>query len=300
LAPARAPPSRASEIGDVQPAVRAAAQRALAALAPAEAAALRAEFLRRSPDDPVVVWLAAQMVLEREPSLASAAAVVAAVAQELRALIVDAPPLPAAPLGRKPAAPERTATPPLSERALPREELQTSSASAKVDPHRASEELEPALAMEHPSEAAGLFLLVRPLILLGLPQWLDAHPREALGAFAWALFAAVMGRVPVPATDPVWRVLPEADASAEALTAWRVGLDRWLWRRTRVRLADVVRRPGWITFAEGTTLVRFRLAGADIRLRRHALDVDPGWVPWLGHAIRFAYDDHPLVGMGRA
>ena len=31
--------------------------------------------------------------------------------------------------------------------------------------------------MEHPSEAAGLFLLVRPLILLGLPQWLEAHPR---------------------------------------------------------------------------------------------------------------------------
>jgi hypothetical protein len=143
-------------------------------------------------------------------------------------------------------------------------------------------------------------LLVRPLINLGLPQWLDAHPREALGAFGWALFAAIMTRMPVPASDPVWGVLPEDDGSAEALTGWRVGLDRWLRRRTRVRLAHVVRRPGWFTFSEGATLVRFPLASADIRLRRHALDVDPGWVPWLGHTIHFAYDDHPLVGMERA
>jgi hypothetical protein len=298
LVAARAPPQRRVEISAVEPAARAAAKRVLATLGPAEAAALRTEFLRRSPDDPVVLWLAAQVVLDREPVLASAATVVIAVAHELRAMIVQAPPELVAEPRRKPVAAAETATPSSPARALSREQLATT-AAAKAPPQRPAVEPSASIAMEHPSEGAGLFLLVRPLILLGLPQWLDAHPREALGAFGWAIFAAILARTPVVATDPVWRVLPEAEASADALTAWRVGLDRWLRRRARVRLADVVRRPGWFTFADGATLVRFRLASADIRVRRLALDVDPGWVPWLGHAIRFAYDDHPLVGVER-
>jgi hypothetical protein len=37
--------------------------------------------------------------------------------------------------------------------------------------------------------------------------------------------------------------------------------------------------------------VRFRLDQADIALRRRALDVDPGWVDWLGLEVTYAYRD---------
>jgi len=36
-------------------------------------------------------------------------------------------------------------------------------------------------------------------------------------------------------------------------------------------------------------LLLFPPAAADIRLRRHALDVDPGWTDWLGLAVRYLY-----------
>jgi hypothetical protein len=37
--------------------------------------------------------------------------------------------------------------------------------------------------------------------------------------------------------------------------------------------------------------VDFRLSQADVRIRRVALDVDPGWVPWLGRVVQFSYLD---------
>ncbi len=77
------------------------------------------------------------------------------------------------------------------------------------------------------------------------------------------------------------------------LTAWRVGLDRWLRRTAGLRLTDVVRRPGWLIDTGEHLSVRFRTDDADIRLRRRALDIDPGWVPWLGRVVRYHYRDEP-------
>ncbi len=39
----------------------------------------------------------------------------------------------------------------------------------------------------------------------------------------------------------------------------------------------------------------FALSDLDVRVRRSALDVDPGWVPWLEKRVRFAFgeDDGP-------
>jgi hypothetical protein len=140
-----------------------------------------------------------------------------------------------------------------------------------------------------------VFLLVRPLAQMGLPDWLDRRPALAAGGFGRLLLHAVAERMRVPADDPLFAALgaePMGDSSVP-LTAWRVGLDRWLRRVARVRLADVVRRRGWIAAATEGVSVRFRLSTADLRLRRRALDVDPGWVPWLGLAVRYHYRDEP-------
>lgn len=288
-------PAAVGGIHAIQSEAVALARRLLAALAPAEITALWRELVKREANDPVAVWLAAQIVLESAPPLAATPRLAIAVAEALRSAVVASWPVDTT-SSRRQAPPSRIISPPHAEPVAPRHRAAVPEPLHPDSQHDV--EPAPAARLERRSEAAGLLLLPRPLIMLGLPQWLDDHPREALGGFAWELLAAVASRMRVPADDPVWRVLPEAEAQADAglLTAWRIGLDRWLRRCTRIGLAALVRRPGWLILQEGATLVRFRLADADIRLRRHAIDVDPGWVPWLGHAIRFAYDDHPIIG----
>jgi hypothetical protein len=49
------------------------------------------------------------------------------------------------------------------------------------------------------------------------------------------------------------------------------------------RRAEIVADPGWIE-------VRLDTAELDIDVRRAGLDLDPGWLPWLGVVVRFVYD----------
>lgn len=50
-----------------------------------------------------------------------------------------------------------------------------------------------------------------------------------------------------------------------------------------LRPAEVVADPGWIE-------VRFRMRDVSTELRRVGLDLDPGYVPWLGVVMRFVYE----------
>jgi hypothetical protein len=149
-------------------------------------------------------------------------------------------------------------------------------------------------SVEWRSRAAGVLLLVRPLARMGLPAWLDRHPELAATGFARALLCHVAQRQRFEAEDALFLALGEtAPQPPAALDAWRIGLDRWLRRRTRRRLADIVPRDGWLRLTEDSLVARFRADAADLHLRRLALDVDPGWVPWLGLAIRYHFRDAP-------
>jgi hypothetical protein len=159
----------------------------------------------------------------------------------------------------------------------------------------------PAIAVERVSQVAGLFLVVPALSRLGLSGWLDRHPALAYEGFAHRLLATIAARMGAGPQDPVLRALmPDDTAGAEIATrdppelnAWRIGLDRWLRRKARIGLAETVRRRGWIVADAERISVRFRLDDADIRLRRRALDIDPGWVPWLGLTVHYVYRDEP-------
>jgi len=48
------------------------------------------------------------------------------------------------------------------------------------------------------------------------------------------------------------------------------------------RRAEVVADPGWFD-------IRFSLASVSIEIRRAGLDLDPGYVPWLGVILKFSY-----------
>lgn len=53
---------------------------------------------------------------------------------------------------------------------------------------------------------------------------------------------------------------------------------RWLWERH----ATIERSPGWIEAG-------FSIDTVDLRIRRAGLDLDPGFVHWLGSVVRFRY-----------
>ncbi|MGF6743929.1 hypothetical protein [Paraburkholderia atlantica] len=146
---------------------------------------------------------------------------------------------------------------------------------------------------EQSSAAAGVWLLVRPLECIGFGAWLDARPALAAAGFGPALLRHIAARMRTPADDPLFALLPPPadDFSPEWITAWRIGLDRWLRRRVRRTLAHVVLRRGWLSAHPSGVSVRFRLAQAEIALRLRALDVDPGWVGWLGRHIVYHYRD---------
>lgn len=106
---------------------------------------------------------------------------------------------------------------------------------------------------------------------------------------------ALAGPLPGSPTDAAADALagPPTDAEDAALTAlaerveaWlrlqlRLGAGddlNWLWRRQ----ATIVAEPGWI---EAT----FALDDVDTRVRLAGLDLDPGFLWWLGAVVRFRY-----------
>jgi hypothetical protein len=56
-------------------------------------------------------------------------------------------------------------------------------------------------------------------------------------------------------------------------------------------LAELVRRPGRVAATRTHVDLVFDVRRADVRIRKAGLDLDPGWVPWLGRVLSFHYAD---------
>jgi len=56
------------------------------------------------------------------------------------------------------------------------------------------------------------------------------------------------------------------------------------------RLAALLIRRGRLEVGPGRADLHLPADAIDIAVRRAGLDIDPGWVPWLGRVIRFHYD----------
>ncbi|WP_437607995.1 hypothetical protein WMF20_45145 [Sorangium sp. So ce834] len=172
-----------------------------------------------------------------------------------------------------------------------------------------------------PTAAGGLLLVIRPLMRLGMADWLHDHPAavrgglpvrlmEHLGAWcgvspedpALAVFDPPAELLPdVVAAPPeawrdvlgeaAWRALSRRPAGAPA--TWRLAVSLWLRRFAGLPLGRVVRRPGRVVATRTHVDVLFPLTAADVRVRAAALDVNPGWVPWLGRIVQFHYLEEP-------
>lgn len=109
-----------------------------------------------------------------------------------------------------------------------------------------------------------------------LALWRDELPESLRGC----LGDAPIRREPwlTPTSD--WPVLCQS---------WLIAMRRWCRRYANVGLHSLVCRPGHIVATRTHIDVLFDYNQADIRLRKAGLDIDPGWLAWLGRVVSFHY-----------
>ena len=142
--------------------------------------------------------------------------------------------------------------------------------------------------------------------LFWLPQ-LDADALcDASGAADEAALPlrlrAIAQALGVPDDDPAMRAFcggaelddrasPALRARAEARVAdWSDWLDEAAPDLPAPRLAGVCQRPGRLRFEAGWIEVHLPLDSVQTPIRRLGLDLDPGWLSWLGCVLRICYD----------
>jgi hypothetical protein len=79
---------------------------------------------------------------------------------------------------------------------------------------------------------------------------------------------------------------------ASDMGCWLLALRRWCRLNARMNMRAVVQRPGRLVTTRTHLNVHFEVSGVDVRIRRTMLDLDPGWVPWLGRVVLFHYGSH--------
>ena len=168
-----------------------------------------------------------------------------------------------------------------------------------------------------PTRAGGLLLLINLLDHLGFAEWQSRHPEAPLCGLilskalqrldvspddpAWGLAASL----PCPSTPwvchwqipPVWgddRIGVSCDAAkahtAEAMASlWLTACRRYLRRVVHIGLFSCVCRTAQLRWSATHLDTFFDLRATDLRVRRSALDLDPGWLPWLGRVVSFHY-----------
>jgi hypothetical protein len=170
-----------------------------------------------------------------------------------------------------------------------------------------------------PTRYGGLYFVLRPLARLGLDAFVAAHPELDeldFGVRVLARIADAQGitaedpirialelaqvespiRVPVPPafadlwTERVPAPVPEGlDPLRDLIDAWHAAVSAWLDRHAQLDLTTVVVRDAAVLCSRTHLDVVFDMESSDVRLRKAALDIDPGFVPWLGRVVQFHY-----------
>ena len=172
---------------------------------------------------------------------------------------------------------------------------------------QAQEPLRPA---QGTTDHGGLFFLL-PLVessgalelFLGEPSFAEISLPEVLHRLALQLyplsphdpaalgFAGLMPQQVIPSdldcelSEPQISILEAATTLVIASLAER--LPQWnrpsVLQRVVERYAVIVADPGWFE-------IHFRLIDVSVDMRRAALDLDPGFIPWLGVVIKYVYE----------
>ncbi|MFT3870701.1 MAG: hypothetical protein QM715_19800 [Nibricoccus sp.] len=152
-------------------------------------------------------------------------------------------------------------------------------------------ETEPPISLERLfTRAGGLFFLISLLDHAGLPDFLTTLPEPARAEFPWQILRLALRHARVDAADPLTVVFDELPSTDQPLGRWLLAVNRRALRLTGMNLRAIVRRPARITLTPTHVDVFFRPAEAEVRLRRAGLDLDPGWIPWLGRAVAYHFN----------
>jgi hypothetical protein len=147
------------------------------------------------------------------------------------------------------------------------------------------------------SSCTGFFGVVPLLNQLGLLQRCDRLPLD-FPAHLLSYIAITFG---IPDRDPIHQLLTSQDLNAlfkgvtpmtevtSDITAWVAAMRSWCRRYVGMTIAELVNRSGTFTLTPTHLDIFFQHDQADIRIRRSGLDLDPGWVPWLGRVVLFHY-----------
>ncbi|HIV69421.1 MAG TPA: hypothetical protein H9903_00675 [Candidatus Aquabacterium excrementipullorum] len=168
-------------------------------------------------------------------------------------------------------------------------------------------ELPPAPALPdsefwQPTQWAGALFWLRALEAPGLlEELMGPTPGEGVDARGHAL-AALATALGVPAQDAALRafvggVLPQgqpqpgmAQAAQSQAARWGAWLDEVAPELAEPRLRTVCQRPGHLRFEPGWIELHLSLDQVDTRIRRLGLDLDAGYLPWLGCVLRIRYE----------
>jgi hypothetical protein len=162
-----------------------------------------------------------------------------------------------------------------------------------------------------PSDWAGLLHLYQTAAEADIPAAVLADEALSARPLAWVLHSIADALVPAAPDDPAllafaglvptdeppllaWRSAsqPELDSVARhahrwlAVAAFRLLGDGEATAQTVERL---LHRSGIIVAERGWVDVQMPLDTVDIDIRRAGLDIDPGWIGWLGSVVRFCY-----------
>jgi hypothetical protein len=85
-------------------------------------------------------------------------------------------------------------------------------------------------------------------------------------------------------------LLHRATTLRDAVNATELMASVYLRRFCGISLLTLLQRPGRVLLTPTHWDAIFDINQTDLRLRRVALDTDPGWVPWLGRVVQFHYD----------
>jgi hypothetical protein len=159
-----------------------------------------------------------------------------------------------------------------------------------------------------PAGVAADFLVLHPALLeTGFPARLLQFIAERVGIKCDDPLVLALGdwnpsepvlpllELPVPVLKILARPAPRTPLDSP-LMAWLTAVRRWCRRNARIGLATLVCRPGSVTVTRTYLDLLFNLVDSDPRVRRMALDVDPGWVPWLGCVVQFHYLERHELG----
>ena len=170
-----------------------------------------------------------------------------------------------------------------------------------------------------PTCAGGLLFLINVLLRLGFVAWQEQH-REA--PLCGLILGEALRRLRIEDSDSAWALasdLPAPESAEprcwEAPPLWsdpRIGLTlpedlsitpfslaarwlaacrRYLRRVAHIGLASLCLRPARLQWTVTHLDVILPLAATDLRVRRQGLDIDPGWLDWLGRVVCFHYLD---------